>query len=37
MSNEDLDIPSQKRMHGAFRCEKIRHDVLQQFNEKVPN
>ena len=35
MKDEDLDIPSQKRMHAQYRCEKIRQQVLTGFQSKV--
>ena len=35
MGDKDIDIPSQKRMHSHYRCEKIRHDALVAFHAEV--
>lgn len=35
MSDKDLDIPSQKRIHGYYRCEKIRQELLEKFHSKL--
>ena len=31
MSDKDIDIPSQKRMHSHYRCEKLRHETTTAF------